>query len=472
MQIIDILTNYWMIILPAAIVLIVVVVVLVRKGYLSKLDFFGFGIELDRDKIGKSRVPPVFARSDSSEFVTYGEGLLRQARRIILIGTGINLLQRDPVFIAVAERAARGDCDLEIYMANPYSPAIEMRLVEEESGPMKPPVGQSGLIQRLRTMLDTLSQMGQPANFTIKLFSHYPTFAMFIIDDDYFFYPYGYALLGNFSPVAHYRKGKAADLPMVEFLEGQYRRTKAASVDAQLIFDLRKGGKLSPDKLKAFAVYLIPEANAPLYKFGSKVLGYYVRERFSEASPWAAHIGSAAAFGFHLTVADALYFADQNEVDSLTKEIEFLASGLKAFRLTNLQVKDAYPNRHSIALTCQDESGALEALHHELVFRAYRRAVASNYTLGSGDADRDPNHVRNRFMIQRYRAPYILGRFQPHLSLMTGVAPGGMEAAASEVRALFKEMVPSDYLDVRSIVVMARPSPTQPWEIAKEIWLA
>lgn len=413
----------------------------------------------------------IFARSDSTEFAAHAESLLTRARRIIFVGTGLNLLQHDPIFVGLAERAQRGECDVEIYMADPFCPDVEMRLLEEELGTVKPSVGRGGLVQRLTSMLQKAEEMGWPPNFSLKLFCHYPTFAMGILDDDYFVYPYGYALLGNFSPVQHFSRSRPADMPMIEFLEGQYRRVKATAVDARLVFDLRRGERVAIDRLMPFAAYLVPEAGSALYEFGSKVLGYYVRERHSAESQWAEHVGGAAEFGFHLTLADALYFPTRAEVGRAYKEVELLARDIQSFRLTDLKVEAGVPNACSIALTCRDDSGTLEALHHEMVFRVYRRACGSNYTLDRRPVDRDSDHSRAQLMIRRYRAPYILGRFMPHFTLLGNVAPSQIASTAGELEALFKYAVADPHLDVRSVALMSRPSPARPWEIAREIRL-
>lgn len=471
MSIIDLIVTYWMVFIPLFLVVITILIILARKGHLTKLELFGVGLELNRDAIEQRRAPATFARSDSSEFVSYGESLLKRARRIILIGTGINLIQKDPIFMAVAERAARGECELEIYMANPFSPDIETRLIDEELGTMKPPIGKAGLIQRLVTILRTLEQLKWPSSLSLKLFSQYPTFAMFIMDGDYFVYSYGFSLLGNFSPVQHYRQNIASHAPMIEFLEGQYRSIKAASVDARLVFGLHQGDAVALTQLKAAAVYLVPELTTPLYRFGSKVLGYSLRERHSTDSPWIEWVGSAAEYGFHLTVADVLYFLNQNEIDRLHRELENLASGLRPFRLSNLKVAAGLPNPRSISLSSEDNSGSMETLHHELVFRTYRRAAASNYSLGLAHLDRDSNHNRAHLMIQRYHAPYILNAFKPHFSLLTNVAASKLLETERDVRLLFEEMVPDDHVVIKSVALVTRPSPDARWEIEREVRL-
>jgi hypothetical protein len=112
------------------------------------------------------QIPHIIEKCESTQFAAIGEQLLQRGKRIVLLGTGLNLLNNhDSVFPALAERAARGECTVEIYMADPWSPDVGTRLIEEELGTPKPSVGKYGLIDRLRSNIDTLDRMGRPNNF-------------------------------------------------------------------------------------------------------------------------------------------------------------------------------------------------------------------------------------------------------------------------------------------------------------------
>lgn len=410
-----------------------------------------------------------FARSDSSEFRDCVEGLLPQVRRLVLIGTGLNILQRDPFLIEVTSRAARGECQLEIFLADPASPAVEDRLIEEELGILKPPVGRSGLNARLKTLIKLVERLGRPQTIRIGLFRHYPTFALLILDHDYFVYPYGYATLGNLSPVLRFSKDVAADRAVIEFLDEQYRLVKSAAVDAATALALRRKAAGKAEGLHAFALYVVPDESSELYRFGTPVLGYDVRRGKVATSPWQDQVDTARDFGFHLTLCDVLYFLNETEVAQAVAEVEFLAEEFKPFRLTNLQLKCGFPDDRSAAIVPEDPSGTLEALHHELVHRVYRRAAASNYTLGLGGSARDGASQRRRLMLARYKAPYVLQRFQPHFTLLANVAPEEWPTVQEPLEKLFDETVRERTLRVGELAVMGRSQPGMPWTIEKEI---
>ncbi|MBI5954912.1 MAG: hypothetical protein HY865_24900 [Chloroflexi bacterium] len=461
--------EYWFILAPLLILVIWVLVSLARKGVLKKLNFAGIELEFDRSTEKKTSFE-LFSRSDSSEFAQRFEKLAHEADRIVLIGTGINILHRDPVLLDLLDRVSKNKCQLEIYLANPFSRQIESRLIEEEIGNIKPPVGKQGLIQRVETILEKQKELGYPPNFVLSLFSNYPTVAMFIVDTDYFLYPYGFALLGNLSPVMQFSRNRPTDRPMVDFMEGQYQRIKSSSTDAQMVMDVYHRRKVSLDKLTPCAVYLIPEAESPLYKFGSQIVGFDVYENRQILSPFAPYVGDAGEFGFHLTVADALYLYHQRDMDLLQKEIEFVVQGLPPIKL-ELQFKDGFPDKGSVSILCQESQGLLEYLHHEMVSRFYRVAAGSNYDLGAANPNRDENPGRAKWMIQHYHAPYILQKFQPHFTLLTNLpaVPAERKKILDEIERMYYEQVSQSHIELQSIFVLRRPQLARPWQIAKEI---
>ena len=119
----------------------------------------------------------------------------------------------------------------------------------------------------------------------------------------------------------------------------------------------------------------------------------------------------------------------------------------------------------------EDPSGTLEALHHELVHRANRRAVASNYSLGLANPSRDKDFERAALMIKRYGAPYILKRFVPHFTLLTNVPTEAQTKIYLKLERSFAEMVRVRAIRVERLAVMSRPTPRAPWVIREEIKL-
>lgn len=422
---------------------------------------------------GRKSTPRIFAQSDSAEFRTTVERLMRQARRIVLIGTGLNILQRDTFAMEVMGKAKEGNCHLEVYLADPTSPAVQTRLIEEESGKIKPSVGQAGLLQRIATFLRMWQDQGKPETAVIRLFTHYPTFALIIIDDEYFVYPYGYATLGNFSPVLWFSKANKADQPIIEFLDMQYRLEKADALDAEDIFNykVQKRGPTPVDKLQAFALYFVPPLETSFYQFGSGVLGYDVRDAQLTTSRWQAEVGRARGFGFHLTICDALYFLNKAELRSIWEEVEFITAQIKPFSLIKFHLEPGFPDSNSVAILLDDPSGTLELLHHELVHRVYRRAIESDYTLGTVSPREGIASKRSELMLKWYKAPYILNRFRPHFTLLTNSNPEKREDTILKLASTFENQVSEQELRVEKLAIMGQQERGKPWMIEKEVSL-
>jgi len=411
----------------------------------------------------------IYPNSDSSKFSDDFERLFRQAEKILLIGTGFSILHRQTLFKLLVERI-RNHSYIEIYAANPFGPNVEMRLIEEETGDDTPEIRKKGLVNWLISLLDEREKLSDKSKFILRLFPFYPTYALFIFNrKEYFFYPYGYTKLGTLSPVLHFSRDEPAHQVMIQFLDTQSERVKEQSADANLVFDLHAGKAVEPSLLTAFAVYLIPAADSPLYQFGSRILEYDVRARreLQQNPKWHNAIGAAFNYGLHVTVADALYCATKSDINLICKEVEFLANEFRPFTI-NLSLEKEFPNERGIALACQDKTGSLEALHHEMVARVYRKAVASNYNFDPTLADRDLDKERTKLMIKHYHAPYILQRFKPHFSLFSNVSPERKEKIYKEIKELYEKEIKELSIEFNHIAVMHRPDPKGHWQILQE----
>jgi hypothetical protein len=430
--------------------------------------------EIGRKPFLASYATEIFANSDDPSFVTLFKRLFDEANKVIMIGTGFYILRSDSMRANLHEHIRKGRF-LEIYAANPFSPNVETRLIEEETGNPKPMVGQRGLIEWWDELLAERGKKEDKSNCILRLFPFYPTYALFIFDDhDYFLYPYGYIQLGTSSPVMHFIRGVPDHENMISFLTQQLETVKERSTDAELIFDIYNTEKenkkvVRPDQLTAFAVYLVPSANSSLYKFGSEILGYDVRAK-SELHPiheWPEAIGPASDFGIHVTIADALYCAHEKDIDLICEEVKCVARQFDPFIL-GLSMQKDFPNEEGIALVCEDKSGSLEALHHEMVARVYRKAVASNYSLGLAEANRDLDVERAELMIEHYHAPYILQRFKPHFSLLSAVPSKQKDQIYDKLKELYEEQVGQSTIHIRRIAIMHRPDPKGHWQIYRE----
>jgi len=404
-----------------------------------------------------------FRESAGGKFTDRVSDALTKAKKVALMGSGVAILANPVLVDSLMRRAEGGECEVEIYLANPHSPSVETRLIEEEQGKIRPSDGKLGLLSRLRTLVDRWRTGGCPASVTIKVSTHYPTFALIIVDDDYYVYPYSYRTLGNFSPVFVFSRKVRAHEAVIQFFDEHYQRIKEDAVNALQVIDRQIFRR---EALRGFAVYFVPDKESDLYNFGSAVLGYDVHGRQKIESQWEAPVGRARTFGFHLTICDALYLWNEAEARKAAAEVAYVVRDFEPFMLVNLAIERDCPNPGNIAVAARDPSRKLESLHHEFVQRLYRRAAASDYTMGLAS-----NRSGASFVTNRYHAPYILNWFKPHFTLLAGPDRSDRAAEYDRVKELFESRVTSRTVRVDRVHIMAWSPTNGRWFIEKEVML-
>jgi hypothetical protein len=408
-----------------------------------------------------------FPRSQHPEFFSEVERLIPRSKKITLVGTGLNLIWEKHILDLLVERAQAGNAEVTICYGNPFSPHIEDRLIEEEMGDNRSPVGREGIIKNAEALVERLARAGNPSNFRVMMFEHYPTFATLVFDDEIFFYPYAYQVLGNLSPIFHLANDGGE---IAKFFMRNVTRITSDAVAAQDVLKRRRVPSYSSPSWIAAAVYIIPQQTDALYKLGSEILGYDIRkrqevecERFDKLCPY---VGSAREFGFHLTLADALLFATQSAVDRIEAELRMLTKEFSAFALSGFHVVDGIDERGDIVLGCEDKSGTLEAMHHEMVSRVYRTAISSHYLSGASRDHSTIEDKRDNLMMQRYGAPFILNRFRPHFTLFSR-PPQDPSTRSEVVRTLKSVMskIGSDHLEIHELALVTRSAQDPHWRI-------
>ena len=405
----------------------------------------------------------LYSNTTDPEFLKVVARATARAKKMTVIATGINEPLMNHVRTAI-QRARDKRCRVEIYVADPARSGVEVRLIEEELGTTNPPLGKTGLENRLETLMHACRDTGVEA--TVALFGHYPTLAVLIMDGEYFTYPYGYALLGTFSPVLHFTARNPAHAPMITFLKEHCDRVRKAAVPQSPSRSHRRPDQV--DEL-SFALFVVPDGTSEFYRLGTSVLGYDVRESRAVETRWKAKVGDAAAFGFHLTVCDALYFANEVQVAIARSQVRFLAKQWHAFWLSNLVLKHSWPDARSIAFGAHDQSGALEAFHSELVTRIYRDAASSNYSVGIKQIVRGGQPERHSFMLQRYKSPYVLKEYTPHFTLLTNVEPHEQDATVADLETHRSGLASENGVYVDHLAIMSRRDGR--WVIVEEVKL-
>ena len=180
-----------------------------------------------------------------------------------------------------------------------------------------------------------------------------------------------------------------------------------------------------------YALYYAPEPDDPLLEAGNAWLGRdpqtgtaITQPAFSLPAPiQAAHTQSARRYGFHATLKAP--FSLRTDEIALRADLAKLAARLRPFTLPALAVTrlDGF-----IALCPTQPAPALRCLATRCVIALdAHRAPFSATDFARRSASLDP---RGQLYLQRYGYPYILERFQFHLTLSDAHAPDALFTAA------------------------------------------
>lgn len=410
-----------------------------------------------------------YPRSQHPEFFSEVERLLPNAKRITLVAMGLNLLWQKNILDCLLHRAETENINVTICLGNPFNPHVEDRLIEEEMRDSRPPVGRSGIIKNSLSLLDKIEEMQFNRNFKFLFFEHYLTIATLAFDDDIFLYPYAYQEFGNLSPVFHIHND-GSEVPKF-FMENLERIVSDVVPANEIIRNRRSPGLVSSSWLEA-AVFIIPDIDDPFYKFGTMILGYDIwnersiaRERFSDFGDF---VGGAKDFGFHSTIVDALYFASESVLDRVSAELRHISEIFRPFWVSNLSVVAGLDKRGDVVISCTDPSGTMEALHHELVSRVYNLSISSRHLASRSRTELQSETARDQMMMMRYGAPFIIGEYRPHFTLLSS-PPKEKGAVSNIVRELQNFLLESgcEKIHIDKLALVTRGRSTDSWRIQK-----
>jgi hypothetical protein len=415
-----------------------------------------------------------YPRSQSHEFFSDVEQLVRVASNITLIATGLNMLWDKNILDILIERAQSRNAQVTVCLGNTRSPHVLDRIIEEEMYENRSPFGRGFIERNVQTLVERLTLAGNPSTFRVLLFDHYPTFATLIFDDKIFVYPYAYQMLGNMSPIFQIQD---TGTPEAEFFKAHVKRVLNDAVPALDRVRIRQNSGLYSATWRSAAVFLIPDKDTDLYRAGSAVLGYDIWRQCDVAVPMGSadlrsYVGDAANFGFHITVADVLYFSNDAEIERIRAELRMLTEEFAPIRLTSFDLADRFQDPNAVVLRVSDESGALEAIHLELVARMYSLAISSAYKAGRTPKRIPPGDARARLMVKRYGAPYIIKEFNPHFTLCSAMPEDEMERA--EVVRGLESCVESgvrEACEIGELVLVVRNAEESRWQVLESFRL-
>jgi len=413
----------------------------------------------------------VFSSSEDPLFLHEIQSRLLNAHRITMIGTGLDILGNLGIVDHMLSRCVSGVCTVDICMADPFSTDVETRLLEEERAEKRPWVKKRGLISRLHMLTSNWENAARPPSFKLRVFTHYPTFALIIVDNEYYIYPYAYSTLGNLSPVLRFSASNPRDASVVAFLDAHSKKIKSDALDGPTEYYARTRGVEEMSNLYGFAVYFVPDADSGLCVFGSHVIGYDVRNGKASTSPWSRYVGISQDYGLHLTIADCLYFGNKAEAEKATEQAKYLLSQTPPFELGLQSPRLGHPGVGTISIPVRDHSGRLALLHNEFVHRIYRRAVATDNTIGPGRFGVATRNGIELELLRRFGSPYVLNCYKPHFTLLRNLPSDSKSQTklCEEIEKEFSTLVPVSSLRVRRIAIMCSSPSQRRWSIQEEV---
>lgn len=422
-------------------------------------------------RASKSFLVKTYPRSQHPAFFAEVERLVPRAAEITLIATGLNLIWEKRIVDILIERAKAGRARITICMGNPFNPHVLDRLIEEETTGERAPVGRDGIVRNVQALIQRLDLEGNPPGFSVCLFEHYPTFATLMFDKDIFVYPYAYQLLGNASPILHFCNDGSEE---AKFFISNAERIIRDAVPARDVVAAHTNSRHYSGEWIAAAIYIVPEADEDIYRFGSSVLGYDVWRQVpleadkQDIADVRTYVGEAVEFGFHATIADALFFIKEAEIDRIKSELRILVEEFRPFILSNFRIVDRFEDVGDIVMLCDDDSGVTEALHHELVARVYSSAISSNYLVGRTRKKYPKPARRAKLMMRRYGSPYILKNFDLHFTLCAAPPTDSMERneLMKKLDLAFEDTVTDELVEVNEVCLLTKRKGERYWKIA------
>lgn len=229
-----------------------------------------------------------------------------------------------------------------------------------------------------------------------------------------------------------------------------------------------------------YALYLAPESDEPLWRFGCDWLGYDAQRRESVPhdlrygiDPEVLHAATAhpRVYGFHMTLKAPFRLAAGATPDDLDAAVADLAARHREFGPLQL-APDSRPAGDGMTFLCLHPVGphsALAQLEADAVVALDRWRAPLD---AAERARRKPEKLAARELgyLDRYGYPYVLEAYRPHFSLT------GPVRDAAPYRAAVRDAIAADpslaRLTVRSLALFEQPAPGTCFQVRRRFPLA
>jgi putative phosphonate metabolism protein len=219
-----------------------------------------------------------------------------------------------------------------------------------------------------------------------------------------------------------------------------------------------------------FAIYFVPAAATPLYRFGAAVLGYdcYTgepvarpREIVLTGAEWSALTAEPRPYGFHATLKAPFRLRDEFDHHDLLAALQTLAAAT-----TTIPTLEAAVSLIGgfVAIVPALASPALERLAADCVtaferFRSPMSAQDKNRRLAAGLSQ---NQAAN---LDRWGYPYVFEEFRFHMTLTGRVGPDRRGAIHALLRDGFAQACRSGAIRIDRLALMRQDRPSAPFRV-------
>lgn len=213
-----------------------------------------------------------------------------------------------------------------------------------------------------------------------------------------------------------------------------------------------------------YALYLAPEAESPLWRFGSAIIGYDA-ETGAELEPpdlagfdgpsWRALTREPRRYGFHGTLKAPFRLKPGLDRGDLLDAVAAIAGNHRPFELPPLEVSAIGP---FIALTPQVPVPALD----DLAACAVRELDGLRAPLNTAEfARRRPNALshRQRELLEDYGYPYVLDEYRFHMTLTGPLGEGEHERAFNALCSSFAASTARTPVEIADVAVFVQDGP-------------
>jgi putative phosphonate metabolism protein len=217
-----------------------------------------------------------------------------------------------------------------------------------------------------------------------------------------------------------------------------------------------------------YAIYFVPAADTPLYRFGSSVLGYdcYTGRAVApidgvDAPSWAEVVREPRVYGFHATLKPPFYLASGADEAALQRAVVDFAAGHPAVLVGDLSTREL---GLFIALVPEGSRSQLDRLAHACVkefdrFRAPLEAPERARRLAS---DLSSRQVEN---LDRWGYPYVFEDFRFHMTLTGALPPPERSRAFRFLSDKFEQSAVMKSLSIDQIAIARQRDGSSPFQV-------